>query len=456
MSHCLQLQPSAALTSPWRSRYRTALRATLFGSAAALLLATGCKQAPAPEPTAVPVQAAKAELEPITESVSADTVLAPRSQAAIVPKITAPVERFLVQRGARVKKGQLLAVLQNSDLSAAVQDSRGAMVQADATYATTTKATVLEDRQKAQLDVAQAQANMKLQQNIVDARQNLFKQGAIPQRDLQTAQASLVQAKAASDIAEQHLKSLESVSQAATVKGAQGALESAQGKYMAAQANLSFSEIRSPIDGVVTDRPLYAGEMANSGQAIVTVMELSSLLAKVHLTAEQTATLKIGAPAKVTIPGITDPVEGKVSLISPALDPGSTTLEVWVEVNNKAGIYKAGTPVHVSIAARTVKDALVVPNEAVVQTKAGEPAVMLIGADNVAHETAVKPGIKDEQDTQILSGIKAGDMVVTTGAYGMDDGTKVKVTAPGATDEDDKGGAGGDEKKPAAGTPEEK
>ena len=241
---------------------RTALVALLSSAA----LFTGCKKAA--EETATPevtVQAEKVAQGDLTEYITGNAVFSPLAQAAIVPKISAPVQRFLVQRGAHVRKGQLLAVLENADLSAAVIDTKGSLAQADAAYSTTTKAQVFEDRKKAELDVAQAKANLDLAKTVNEARQNLFKQGAIPQRDADTARASLVQAQAAYDIAAEHLKGVTGVSQQATLKGAQGALESAKGKYQAAQAGLGYSEIRSPIDGVVTDRPLFAGEMAQAG-----------------------------------------------------------------------------------------------------------------------------------------------------------------------------------------------
>jgi HlyD family secretion protein len=412
------------------------------------VLLSGCKKAEEVAPPEVSVQAEKVERKPLTEYVSGEAILMPQAQAAIVPKISAPIKKFLIQRGSRVKKGQLLAVLENADLAAAVHDSQGALKQADASYATTTRAGVIEDLQKAQLDLAQAQANLGLQQSIVNARQNLLQQGAIPRRDLDTAQAALVQAKAAYDIANQHLNSLKAVSQSATISSAEGALESAKGKYEAAQAGLSYSEIRSPIDGVVTDRPLYAGEMANTGQAIVTVMDTSSLLAKVHLSQQQTTGLKLGDDATLTFTGQDEPAHGKISLISPALDAGSTTLEVWVTVPNKTGKYKAGTPVHVSLPARTLADAVTVPNEALITTKSGTPAVMVVGPDSVAHQKDVKTGITDGHDTQVLSGVQPGDLVVTKGAYGMDDGTKVKIVAAGA--EDDATGDAKDEKPSAA------
>lgn len=410
-------------------------------AASALLLAcalvpAGCKSKDTVVTPEVSVQAEKAEQKPLTEHISADTVLVPVAQAAIVPKISAPIQRFLVQRGVHVRKGQLLAVLENRDLAATVHDTQGALAQADAGYSTTTKAAVLEDMQKAELDVEQTKANLDVQQSVFDSRDNLFKQGAIPRRDLETARAALVQAKAAYDIAQQHLNSLHSVSQTATIKNAEGALESAKGKYEAAQAGLSYSEIRSPIDGVVTDRPLFAGEMANTGQPIVTVMDVSTLIAKVHISPEQAASLKKGSAAEVTIPGESKAVPGKVSLISPALDTGSTTLEVWVAIPNKGNTYRAGIPVHVSIDSTQIADALAIPNEAILTSKSGEPAVMVIGSDSVAHERPVKIGISDGEDTQVIEGLKAGEQVVTKGAYGMDDGTKVKITAAGADDEE--------------------
>ena len=186
--------------------------------AAAVCLLSGCKKADTVEASEVTVQAEKAAVKPLTESISAESVLTPQAQAAIVPKISAPVREFYVQRGAHVAQGQLLATLEHADLDAAVRDSHGALKQADATYVTTTKAGVIEDLQKARLDLAQAKANLESQQNVVNARENLLKEGAVPRRDFETAQAGLVQAKAAYDIAEQHLDSLKSVSQTATIR----------------------------------------------------------------------------------------------------------------------------------------------------------------------------------------------------------------------------------------------
>jgi multidrug efflux pump subunit AcrA (membrane-fusion protein) len=388
-----------------------------------------------PQPV-VTVEAGHPEIGDISEHVVADATLSPLAQAAISPKITAPVRSFYVQRGSRVKEGQLLAVLENRDLSAQALDNKGQYTSAQAAYTMQTKAQVPEDYAKAELDLAQAKAQLDLQSEIVTSRRKLFEQGAIPGRDLDTAVAALAQAQAAYDAARNHLNSLKSVSREASLQVAQGQLSSAQGKYEAAEAQVSYSEIRSPISGVVTDRPLFPGETANTGSPLITVMDTSSLLAKVHLSQIVAQRLSLGDDASVSIPGVDDPVTGKVTLISPALDPGSTTVEAWIKIDNSAAKYKAGTPVRVSIAGRTIARAVKIPLSAVLTSEDGTKSVMIVHGDGTAHKVAVQTGINDGEDVQVTQGLNGSEMVVTRGAYGLSDGSKVTVGKPGAEGDD--------------------
>jgi HlyD family secretion protein len=412
--------------------------------AAALLLLTfaslhGCKKDASEETqTEVTVQAEHPEVGDITEHIAADATLSPLAQAAISPKITAPVKTFYVQRGSRVKAGQLLAVLENRDLAAQAVDNQGQYTAAKANFEMETRAQVPEDYAKAELDMKQAQAQLKLQQEIVAQRRSLFEQGAIPGRDLDTAVAALAQAQAAYDVALNHFDSQKRVSRAATLQQAQGQLASAQGKYQAAEAQVSYSRIVSPIAGFVTDRPLFPGETANTGSPLITVMDTSSLLAKVHLAQTVAQRLSLGDEATLIVPGEDEPTPAKISLISPALDPGSTTVEVWLRIDNRQGRYKAGTPVHTSIAGRTVPKAVKVPLSAVLTGQDGSKSVMTIARDGTAHKVAVQLGINDGKDVQIAQGLNGSEDVITEGAYGLDNGTKVKVGKPGAADEDDK------------------
>jgi multidrug efflux pump subunit AcrA (membrane-fusion protein) len=403
---------------------------TMLAVAAVLPLAflPGCRKAAAP-PTQVTVQAEHPQQGPIAEQVTADAVLAPIAQAAIAPKFSAPVKRFYVERGSKVKKGELLVTLENADLAAAAMDNKGSLEAAQAAYATATKAQVPEDTLKAESDLASAKANLDLNQSIVNSRKQLFAEGAIPGRDLDTAQAALVQAQAAYDAAAKHLQSVRSVSREAALKAAQGQLTSAEGKYNGAQAQVNYSEIRSPIDGVVTDRSLFAGETAQAGAPLVIVMDTSVLLAKTHIAHSLAQQLKVGTAATVLVPGVADPVPANVSMISPALDPGSTTAEVWLKIDNKAGKLKVGAPVKVSITGRTVAEAWTVPDSAVVAAEDGSKTVMVVGSDGAAHRKPVTLGIDNGKDVQVVSGLVPGDLVITVAPYGLDEGTKVQVSA---------------------------
>jgi HlyD family secretion protein len=412
--------------------------------ASVAIFISGCHKpeaTPAPE---VNVQAVQPHLGRISEQITADATLTPLAQAAISPKVTAPVKKFYVQRGARVKAGQLLATLENGDLSAAALDNEGAYTAAKAGYQTATQATVPEDFSKAQLDLTQAKSNLDLNQSIVTSRTQLFAQGAIPGRDLDTAKAALVQAQAAYDIAKQHFEAVQKTSNNASLESAKGQLDSAKGKYLGAQAQLGYTEIHSPIDGVVTDRPLFAGETAPAGTPLITVMETSTLIAKLHIAQVEAQQLTVGTPATISVPGLDDPVDAKVSLISPALDPGSTTIEVWLRVDNEKTVFKAGTPVHVSITGRTASNALLIPIEGLQTAADGSKYVMVIASDGTAHKHPVTVGIESDKEAQILTGITAKDTVITTGAYALDDGTKVKVGSAG--DDRPDAGKGGDDK----------
>lgn len=401
-----------------------------------LVFLSGCKKEETPE-VQVTVQAEHPEQGPIAEQIDADAILAPVAEAAIAPKISAPVKKFYVERGQKVHAGELLATLENTDLVAAAMDNKGSLEAAQANYDTTTKAQVPEDTLKAESDLAEAKANLDLNQSIVKSRKQLFAEGAIPGRDLDTAEAALVQAQAAYDAAARHLESVRNVSREAALKAAQGQLTSAEGKYKGAQAEVDYSEIRSPINGVVTDRPLYAGETAAAGTPLITVMDTSVLLAKTHLAASVVKQIEVGESVAVHVPGITDPVTAKVSMISPALDPGSTTVEVWLKIDNRDGKLKAGMPVKVTISGRTVAQAWKVPDSAIVTAEDGTKSVMVVGSDGAAHRKPVTLGIDDGTDVQVVSGVASGDLVITGGAYGLDEGTKVKV-GPVA---DDKGGS---------------
>jgi HlyD family secretion protein len=396
---------------------------------ASLLLQNGCKKADdtADKPV-VTVQAVHPGTGSITEEIDADATLAPVAQAAILPKVTAPVRKFYVQRGDHVKAGQLVAMLENEDLAAAAMDNKGAFDAAQGAYAVATQSAVPEEQTRSRLDLEQAKATLDLDNSILDARKQLLSQGAIPGRDYDTARTTALQAQAAYDIARQKYEALGKVGTSASLESARGQLASAKGKYLGAAAQLGYTNIKTPISGVVTDRPLFPGETAAVGTPVVTVMDTSFMIAKLHVAQIQTQRLSVGSPATMTVPGMEEPIDAKVSLISPALDPGSTTVEVWLRVPNPSGKLKAGTSVHATLKGRTVENALLIPTEAVQRSPEGAgKIVMVVNPDGTAAKRSVSVGIQTTESAQIVSGLKPSDMVITTGGYGLDEGSKVRV-----------------------------
>ena len=422
--------------------------------AAGILIAAGCSSDKGDQEPTVSVQAAAVEKTTIQHTINTQAILFPRQQAAIVPKISAPVQKFLVKRGSPVHEGELLAVLENRDLSAATQDTGGAYKQAEAAYETTTAASLPEEIQKAEADEQQAKQALDAQEKVFQSRQQLFDQGALPRKELDQSRVDITQARNQYAIAKRHVDYLIAKGKEQELKAAAGQLESAKGKYLGAQAQLSYSEIRSPIDGLVTDRPLYPGEMAAAGTALLTVMDISSVIAKAHIPQDDAAALKVGDKGTMTVPGIDEPIEGKVTVVSPALDPNSTTVEVWLEAKNPKHALKPGTSVQLSLTAQTVKDALVVPASSVITAPDGTTAVMLAGTDGRAHQKAVKLGIRNGDDVQILEGVTASDKVVATGAYGLPDKTKIKIAAAEAPAQGAPEGAKDGSKAPGEGSSE--
>lgn len=422
----------------FRSHFRfvnlpTAVAFILACTLAAWTLAlNGCKKKGASDndnagESAVAVQAERPSIGPLAEEIKADAILAPLSAAAISSRISAPIRAEYVHRGAHVHKGELLLTLEDRDLQGSAMDSKGSLTQAQAAYTTATLATIPEDVQKAQLDVDQAKASMDVANRIAEERKRLLSEGAIAGRDTDTAIAAAVQAQAAYAAAVKHLSSVQETTRKTNAEAAQGQLTSARGRLESAEAQVSYANVRSPIDGIVTDRPLFPGETAVAGTPVVTVMDTSSLLAKLHVAQATAQKLSIGGSAEISVPGEEAAQPATVSFISPALDQGSTTVEIWLKLSNPNGRFKVGTPVHTVIRGETIPDAVQLPPTAILPADDGSTYVLVVSADGTAHKRPVRVGLRTTARVQILEGVSPDDNVITDGGYGLDDGTKVRV-----------------------------
>jgi HlyD family secretion protein len=371
------------------------------------------------EPEAAPVvtvDVAPVLLSQIQRTIRAEGLLYPKQQAAIVPKVAAPIRRTAVQRGAKVRAGQLLLELENRDLAGAAAEGRATFDQAQANFETAARATVPQEIQKAELETRAAKDALDAAQSVFDSRQRLLQEGAIAAKDLNDARSTLSQARTQYETSKKRLDDLQAFARDQELKAAAAQRDAAKARFDSAQAQLNYSRITSPIDGIVTDMPYYAGETPQSGQPVVTVMDLSQVIARTHIAQAEAAEIKVGADANLIGPGGA-PIPGKVTQVSPALDASNSTVEVWVQADNREGLLRAGSSIKVEIIARSVPSTLVIPQAAVLTSPSGATFAMVIDKDNVAHRRKIAVGIRDAGKVQVTDGLESGQRVATTGAF---------------------------------------
>jgi multidrug efflux pump subunit AcrA (membrane-fusion protein) len=408
-----------------------AATAALFALA---VIFTGACSKPEEQETqaAVPVQTAAVKQDSIKKIIQAQAILYPSDQAAITPKISAPVRRFYVNRGDQVKKGQLLAELENRDLSAALAEAKGNYDQAAANYTNTTTATLPEEIVKSQSDVRSNKEALDALQKVYESRKKLFDEGASPRKQLDEAQVAYIQARNQHEIALKHLESLQQTGKESQTKAAQAQVDAARGRKEASEAQLQYSKIYSPMDGVVADRPLYAGEMAGVGTTLLTVMDISTIIARANVSVEELRSLKVGNDATIIGSDSSLAVHGKVIVVSPALNPNSTTAEVWIKGPNPGGHLHPGATVKVEITAETIPVALVIPSAAILPSQqSAEEMVLVVGPDSLAHERVIEIGAREGGKVQVLKGLALGEQVIIVGGFGLQDKTKVKLERAG-------------------------
>lgn len=384
---------------------------------------------------AAPVEVAPVARKTISHVITSEAVLYPINQANIMPKISAPVQKFLVNRGDHVTQGQVLAVLEDRDLLAAANESKGLYEQAEANYRATTAGTMPEDLTKAQADVQAATEALDAAKRVYDSRQVLFREGALARKMVDDAKVALVQAQSQYETTKRHLESLQTVSRQAQLEAAKASVAASKAHYEGAAAQVEYAEVRSPISGVVSDRPLYPGEIASSSSALVSIQDISEVVARANVPVHEASSITAGKPATITGPG--GKLDGKVIVVSPTVDPSTTTIQVWVRAKNTKEILKPGVSVQISIDAEEISNALVVPSAAILSLEEGGDKVMVAGTDSLAHERKVELGIRSGDDVQILSGVKQGERVITVGGLGLEDKAKIQISKPESAGKDE-------------------
>jgi len=239
-------------------------------------------------------------------------------------------------------------------------------------------------------------------------------------RELQRAK-SLAGAGAIAD------REVETVERAAL--GAQAALADAKSRLAQAEKILRTTTVRAPFAGVVAERTVSPGDVVTPGTALFTVIDPRSLRVEGSVPATSIGEVRVGAPVTFTVNGSDRPLTGRITRVSPMVDPQTRQVRLLVSVPNTAGSLVAGLFVEGRIA--TDKRAATLVPEKAVDLTGMAPMVMRLRAGKV-EKVEVKLGARDEQAEryEVLSGLAVGDTVLLGAARGISVGSAVSVSAP--------------------------
>lgn len=378
----------------------------------------------------VSVRTAQAEKQTVSSEVSAVGTIFPARQAVVSSNSSGQIRGLRILKDALVRKGELLATINTSDLEAQKREAESALKEAKLNVQTLSKSTIPQADIQAAKDLRDARAAVDNARNLYDRRKILYDKGGIALKDLEAAQLSLTQA-------ENNLKFLDNSKNLRTktsnpldLQTAQAKVQQAEQRINTLQNQINLAEIRAPVSGFVIEQTQFDGEYAIAGGKILTIADTSEVIVKASFSDTVIPNLKEGDAVAIYPNDLAgERMSGKVSLISRSTDPANRATEVWINLGNGAGRLRTGGAANVVISQDTQTNAIVVPNTAVVLDAANEKTgvVMVVDKLNVAHETKVEIGVRTNDVTQITAGLNGGETVVTQGNYGLPDGTKVEI-----------------------------
>lgn len=389
----------------------------------------------------VEVEVTPAERLEVREYVEAGGTLnaLPGYEASFSAATAGKVTRVLVQVGQHVSAGQALAELDRSVLAAQVRQAQAALQQARFTAAQARAVsgapsqTIAADQvRQAEATLQTARANQTLAQNNLTRQQRLFDRGIAPRKDVEEAKNQITVTteavrQAESALAAARVNAARSVGEARTQASVTaGGVEAAQAALDVARAELSRASIRSPIAGTVTKRAVNDGETVDPATPAFEVIDSTSLDVVANVPAVYLGRIKPGNLAVVRVEPLPEKeFSGAVVQVAPSVDPQTNTVAVRVRLPNPTGELKAGIFGTARIAVEIHPNALVVPQEALVI--AGDETFVFVPQGEKVEKRKVTVGIRETGHAEILEGLKDNERVVTTGAFGLGDGTKIKI-----------------------------
>jgi RND family efflux transporter MFP subunit len=363
-----------------------------------------------PASTAAPlVGITKVERRPMARYLNISSELVPFQEIDVYAKESGYVSKLNVDYGTRVKRGQLMAVLEIPELQAQLQEDQAAIKSA---------ADQVTDAQH-QLGRVQAQHQvLHLQFERLD---NVAKSkpGLVAQQEVDEAQGKDLAAEAQVEGSK------------ASLQGAESQLAVARSKLVHDKALFDYSNITAPFSGVVTQRYANYGTLMQAGTSSAQALPLVKLsqedLFRLVIPVPETYVryIKIGDPVNVRVPSLDRDFPGKVARFSVDVTGATRTMHTEVDVPNPQGVLIPGVYAEATLTLDRKGDTLAVPLQAINQ-EGNNATVMVVDGSNTVHRREVTLGMQNENYAEVVRGLKEGEEIVVSDRSGLRPGETVR------------------------------
>jgi HlyD family secretion protein len=359
-----------------------------------------------------PTKLQKVERGDLAKSVVATGKVEPITKVEVKSKASGIVKKLMVDYGDRVKKGQLLAQLDKVEIEAQVEQSRAALQAAQASMNSAEA-----DYERAKVD-AQG-PDVPLLKRAYDRSIGMAKEGVVSTSAAEDAQRNYEMA-----LNKQNVSKAQVIVLKAKIAQAQAQVAEDQANLKQLDEQLSYTDIVSPIDGVVLSRNVEMGDavssilvLGSSATLVMTLGDTSQVYVKGKVDESDIGKVYLGQPARIKVESFKDKTfNGVVTKISPmgVEKDNVTTFEVRVSINNATGELKAEMTANAEIILEEHKNVLQIPEGAIIYDKDKKASIEIpdTSAKDGKKKIAVNIGISNGAKTEVLSGVKEGDQVV--------------------------------------------
>jgi RND family efflux transporter MFP subunit len=344
-----------------------------------------------------PVKVAHVEQMPVGASVNVTGTLAAQDEATLSIKVPGRLSTITVDLGSVVRKGQVVAQVEQQDYRLRVQQAEAALQQARARLGLQPQGD--DDRFDPEVTGTVRQARAVLE----EARQNRERVKALVESGV-VARAEYEAADAAFKVAQG--KYQDAVEE---IRNRQALLAQRRTELSLARQALADTVVVAPFDGIVQEKRASVGEYLGAAAPVVTVVRVNPLRFRGEVPERDASAVRAGQPVRVTVEGDRGLYSGRIVRLSPTINQENRVLVVEAEINNPGGLRPGGFA-RAEIVTNSGDMAVTVPANAVV-TFAGIEKVITV-EDGKAREKPITTGRRAETWTEILSGVNVGEAVV--------------------------------------------